>query len=53
LTAARITVVNVTVLRVPEQMPPAIARSRQLVDAVLAQSLTEVGTDGRAALAWE
>jgi hypothetical protein len=34
-------------------MPPAIARSRQLVDAVLAQSLTEVGTDGRAALAWE
>src|ERR1039457_4075629 len=34
-------------------MPPAIARSRQLVDVVLAQSLAEVGTDGRAALAWE
>ena len=45
--------VNVTALYVPEQMPPAIARSRQLVDAVLAQSLAEVGTDGRAALAWE
>jgi hypothetical protein len=53
LTAVRITVVNVTALYVPEQMPPAIARSRQLVDAVLAQSLTEVSTDGRAALAWE
>src|ERR1022692_4213263 len=34
-------------------MPHAIARSRQLVDAVLAQSLAEVGPDGRAALAWE
>ena len=53
MTTARINVVNVTALCVPEQMPPAIARSRQLVDAVLAQSLTEVGTDGRAALAWE
>ena len=51
--AARIIVANVTVLGVPEQMPSAIARSRQLVVAVLAQSLTEVGTDGRAALAWE
>src|ERR1035438_9010014 len=34
-------------------MPSAIARPRQHVDAVLAQSLAEVGTDGRAALAWE
>jgi hypothetical protein len=34
-------------------LPPAITRSRQLVDAVLAQSLTEVSTDGRAALAWK
>jgi hypothetical protein len=53
LAAARNTVLNVTALRVPEQMPSAIARSRPLVDAVLAQSLTEVGPDGRAALAWE
>ena len=45
--------VNVTALRVPEQMPPAIARSRPLVDAVLTQSLAEAGTGGRAALAWE
>jgi hypothetical protein len=53
LAAARNTVLNVTALRVPEQMPSAIARSRPLVDGVLAQSLAEVGTHGRAALAWE
>jgi hypothetical protein len=49
---ARITVTNVSAVSVPDQMPPAITGPRQLVEAVLAQSLSEAGTDGRAALAW-
>src|SRR5260370_42204871 len=53
MTAARITVKDVSTVRVPDQLPPAITRSRQLIDAVLAQSLNEVGAEGRAALAWE
>src|SRR5216683_6199052 len=53
MTEARITVINVSAVCVPDQMPPAITRPRQLVDAVLAQSLSEAGTEGRAALAWE
>ena len=51
--AARITVKNVSAVRVPEQLPAAVIRPRQQVEAVLAQSLSEVGTEGRAALAWE
>jgi hypothetical protein len=38
---------------VPEQLSPAIARPRPHVEAVLVQSLLEVGPDGRAALAWD
>lgn len=40
-------------MHVPEQLSPAIARPRHHVEAVLAQSLHEVGPDGRAALAWQ
>src|SRR6266851_6384304 len=53
MAAARINVMNVSALCVPDQMPPAVTRPRQLVVAVLAHSLSEAGTDGRAALAWE
>jgi hypothetical protein len=53
MTEARITVMNVSAVCVPDRMPPAVTRPRQLVDAVLAASLSEAGTDGRAALAWE
>ena len=38
---------------VPGPLPPAITRPRQHVQAVLAQSLLEMGQDGRAALAWQ
>jgi hypothetical protein len=40
-------------VRLPEHVPPAITRPRPLIDAVLTQSLLEMGTDGRAALAWD
>ena len=40
-------------MHIPEQLSPAIARPRPHVEAVLAQSLREVGPDGRAALAWQ
>ena len=40
-------------MHVPEQLSSAIARPRRHVEAVLAQSLYEVGPDGRAALAWQ
>jgi hypothetical protein len=53
MTAARNAVKNVSTIRVPEHLPSAITRPRQLVEAVLAQSLRETDTDGRAALAWE
>jgi hypothetical protein len=46
------TVNIVTTIRVPDPLPPAITRSRQHVEAVLAQSLLETGHEGRAALAW-
>jgi len=40
-------------VHVPEQLSSAIARPRRHVEAVLAQSLHEVGSDGRVALAWQ
>jgi len=46
------TVDVVATIRVPDPLPAAIARPRQHVEAVLAQSLAETGPDGRAALAW-
>jgi hypothetical protein len=53
MSTARTTVNNVRTVRVPDPLPPAITRPRQLVKAVLAQSLHETGTQGRTALAWE
>jgi hypothetical protein len=53
MSTARITVNNVSTVRVPDPLPPAITRPRHLVEAVLAQSLHETGTQGRTALAWE
>ena len=53
MTEHRLTVEPVPTVRVPDQLPPAIVRSRQLIEAVLAQSLLEMGDQGRAALAWE
>jgi hypothetical protein len=44
---------DVSAVHVPEQLSPAIARPRRHVEAVLAQSLLEVGPEGRAALAWQ
>jgi hypothetical protein len=40
-------------MHIPEQLSSAIARPRPHVEAMLAQSLHEVGPDGRAALAWQ
>jgi hypothetical protein len=48
-----VSVEDVTAVHVPEQLSPAIARPRHHVEAVLAQSLREVGINGRAALAWQ
>ena len=53
MSAPRVTVESVTTVHVPEQLSPAIARPRQHVEAVLAQSLRETGPGGRTALAWE
>jgi hypothetical protein len=52
MSASRITVNNMNALPVPDPLSPAITRPRQLVEAVLAQSMRETGTTGRAALAW-
>lgn len=38
---------------VPDPLPPAVTRPRQQVQDVLAQSLLEMGEDGRTALAWQ
>jgi hypothetical protein len=43
----------VATVYVPEQLSPAVVRPREHVEAVLAQSLSETGPDGRAALAWQ
>lgn len=53
MAAIRPTVKNVSKVRLPEKLPPAITRPRQLAEAVLTQSLFEMGTDGRTALAWD
>src|ERR1022692_4118391 len=53
MTDHRPTVEPVPTARVPDQLPLAIIRPRQLVEAVLAQSLLEIGDQGRAALAWD
>ena len=46
------TVNTVGVTDLPDELPPVIGRPRQHVADVLAQSLAETGSDGRAALAW-
>jgi len=53
MAAIRPTVKEVSTVRLPEQVPPAITRPRQLIEAVLTQSLLEMGTAGRTALAWD
>jgi hypothetical protein len=52
MTGDRPTVNIVTTIRVPDPLPPAITRPRQLIQAVIAQNLQETGDQGRAALAW-
>ena len=52
MAAIRPTVKSVGTVRLPEQVPPAITRPRHLIKAVVAQSLLEMGTDGRTARAW-
>jgi len=47
------TVEDVSAVHVPEHLSSAIARPRRHVEAVMAQSLHEVGPDDRAALAWQ
>jgi hypothetical protein len=44
---------DVSAVHVPEQLSPAMGRPRRQVEAVLAQSLLEVGPDGRATLTWQ
>jgi hypothetical protein len=44
---------DVSAVHIPEQLSSAIARPRGHVEAVMNQSLSEVGPDGRAALAWQ
>lgn len=39
-------------IAIPDPMPPAVIRSRRLVEAVAAQSLREQGADSRTARAW-
>jgi hypothetical protein len=53
MTVARLPVKNVTTMRLPAHLPAAITRPRQLIEAVLAQSLLEMGAEGRTALAWD
>jgi hypothetical protein len=53
MTTPRITVKTMNAPHVPDELPPAITRPRHLIEAVLAQSLDETGTDGRVALAWD
>jgi hypothetical protein len=44
---------SVSNVQLPDQLSPAIVRPSEHVRAVLAQSLAEIGPDGRAALAWD
>lgn len=52
MTGTRPTVSVMSAVPLPDSLPHAIARSREHVEAVLAQSLLETGESGRAALAW-
>jgi len=53
MTAPRPTVEQVTTRDIPDALPEAIVRPRQHVQAVRTQSIAEMGTEGRTALAWE
>lgn len=53
MTTLRPTVESVTRIDIPDPLPEAIVRPRQHVQAVCTQSLLEMGTCGRTALAWE
>lgn len=50
--AARPIVNTMATIQVPDPLPPAIARPRENLDAVLAQSMLDAGGQGRTALAW-
>jgi hypothetical protein len=52
MSVARPTVETVLAVKVPNPLPPAIARPKEHVEAVLGQSLLEMGEQGRGALAW-
>lgn len=47
------TVESVMRIDIPDPLPEAIVRPRQHIQAVCTQSLLEMGTSGRTALAWE
>jgi hypothetical protein len=49
MTGNRPTVSIVATIQVPDFLPPAITRPSQLIEALLAQSLLEIGRQGRAA----
>jgi hypothetical protein len=53
MSTPRPTVEYVPTADTPERLPDAIARPRPHVQAVRAQSLLEMGPDGRTALAWD
>jgi len=53
MSSPRPTVESVPTADVPDPLPDAIARLRPHVQAVRAQSILELGTDGRTALAWD
>ena len=44
--------VNTVTMQMPHSLPAAIVRPREYIQAVLTQSLREMGNQGRTALAW-
>jgi hypothetical protein len=44
--------VNTVTVQIPRSLPAAIVRPREHIEAVLVQSLREMGNQGRTALAW-
>ena len=50
--AVRAPNVNTVTVQIPSSLPAAIVRPREHIEAVLAQSLREMGDQGRTALAW-
>src|SRR5690348_6452443 len=44
--------VNTVTVQIPRSLPATTVRTREHIEAVLAQSLREMGDGGRTALAW-